>query len=81
MDFLEYLLSKKIDAKAFREGDASLWESFERDFQHMHPSSFTARKLYHINGLRLKYPLAPEAAEKSEIPKKKAVRPKINRKP
>jgi hypothetical protein len=61
MTFEEYLVGKKIDPKLFREGDPELWLSWERDFAQQHPASFTAQKLYLINGVRRKYHL--KAAE------------------
>ena len=55
--FEEYLINKKIDAKAFRTAEPQLYESWEEEFSQMHPNSFTAQKLYLINPIRLKYTL------------------------
>lgn len=62
--FEEYLVSKKIDSDAFRAAEADRWQQWKTEFEKMHPSSFTAQKLYLINPTRRKYPLkvlAPQA--------------------
>ena len=63
MTFEEYLISKKIDSKAFREEEDDLWTLWQREFEQMHPNSFTAQKLYLINPVRLKYPLKKESLQ------------------
>jgi hypothetical protein len=71
MNFEEYLISKKIDSKLFKENEFELWSEFDKVFQEMHPKSFTSQKLYLINGIRRKYQLTvlvkPEASEKRKI--------------
>jgi hypothetical protein len=57
MTFEDYLISKKIDAKAFKAGELTLYENWDLEFMQMHPRSFTAQKLYLINPIRLKYTL------------------------
>ncbi|HEU5289820.1 MAG TPA: hypothetical protein VFU05_04195 [Cyclobacteriaceae bacterium] len=57
MNFEEYLISKKIDASAFRNAEPARWAEWEAEFGQIHPSSFTSQKLYLINPIRRKYPL------------------------
>jgi len=56
-EFEEYLISKKIDALAFREKEGEMYEEWERLFEVTHPNSFTQQKLFLINPTRRKYPL------------------------
>ncbi|HEX7013999.1 MAG TPA: hypothetical protein VF191_00710 [Cyclobacteriaceae bacterium] len=87
MTFEEYLVSKKIDPVLFREGDPTLWSSWERDFAEQHPASFTSQKLYLVNAIRRKYHLkvsAPPAnvAQPAEKPAARpAARPIVRPKP
>lgn len=60
MNFRDYLTSKKIDAEAFRRAEPALWATWDAEFAEMHPSSFTAQKLYLINPVRRKYTLQIE---------------------
>ena len=62
MTFAEYLLSKKIDAQAFKENEMNLYEQWEREFGQMHPNSFTMQKLNMINPVRRKYQLRESPA-------------------
>jgi len=55
--FEEYLLKKKIESNAFKEGDESLWNEWEQLFQQLHPESFTAQKLFLINRIRRQFPV------------------------
>ena len=48
-DFHLYLISKKIDPSAFEQGEKPLYQEFERAFTHIHPTSFTAQKLFLLN--------------------------------
>jgi hypothetical protein len=57
VNFEEYLLSKKIDSKAFAEAESLLWSAWKSEFEQMHPNSFTVQKLNLINPIRRKYPL------------------------
>jgi hypothetical protein len=66
MTFEEYLISKKIDLKAFQQNENDLFETWKSEFAQMHPHSFTAQKLYLINPLRRKYTLY-------EVPKEKKI--------
>jgi len=52
-----YLTSKRIDSSAFQKGEPELWKSWDREFEEMHPNSFTMQKLNLINPIRRKYPL------------------------
>jgi hypothetical protein len=61
ISFEAYLIGKKIDPEKFRAGDPAIWQEFATIFPQMHPKSFTAQKLYLINGIRRKYPLNKSA--------------------
>ena len=58
MTFEEYLDSKKIDFKLFKEKEPSLFSEWEDAFGQLHVNSFTAQKLYRINSIRRKFPKA-----------------------
>jgi len=73
--FDEYLLSKKIDAKAFEQAENELYLSLKGIYDQVSPKSFTSQKLYLINPLRRKY-LSQVEVEKPK-PKPKMMRPKI----
>jgi len=73
--FDEYLLLKKIDAKAFKMGDKELYSSLKVVYDQVSPKSFTSQKLYLINPLRRKY-LSAVVVEKPK-PKPKMMKPKI----
>jgi hypothetical protein len=60
VNFEAYLVSKKIDSDAFKQGEKDLWLSWQTEFEQLHPNSFTAQKLYIINPVRRKYPLKVE---------------------
>jgi hypothetical protein len=53
--FETYCQSKKIDPVAFKVKESLLFETLAQRFNLMHPSSFTAQKLFLINQLRRKY--------------------------
>jgi hypothetical protein len=57
VNFEKYLSDKKIDGSAFKAAEPGLWEEWKREFDQLHPNSFTAQKLYLINNIRRKYPL------------------------
>jgi hypothetical protein len=59
VNFSEYLLSKKIDADAFKSAEPDLWESWKTEFEQISPTGFTAQKLFLINPIRRKYALPP----------------------
>lgn len=58
MSFEDYLLSKKIDGRAFQSAEPALYEQWANEFVQMHANSFTAQKLYLINPIRRKYTAA-----------------------
>jgi hypothetical protein len=57
LNFEEYLLVKKIDALAMKNGIESKYEELESVFNQTHPKSFTDQYLFLINGFRRMYPL------------------------
>lgn len=77
MNFEDYLIKKKIDPKAFAEGDPDRFEEFNQLFHQVHPDSFTAQKLFLINKIRRTYILKEESVDK--VVKKPMMRPKITK--
>lgn len=73
MEWEVYLEQKKIDALAYQQQDPLQYEEFRALFYQMHPNSFTAQKLFLINGIRRQYPLQAAEADKPEV--KKAAKP------
>jgi hypothetical protein len=73
VNFDEYLVSKKIDSEAFRKAEESLWLAWSKEFEQIHPNSFTVQKLNLINPVRRKYPLKIEVVPK--VTAEKAVTP------
>ncbi len=59
-DFEQFLANKRIDSTAFKKSEPGLWQELKDLFQQVHPNSFTAQKLFLINGIRRKYILAEE---------------------
>lgn len=55
MSFDEYLISKKIDGKKFRQAESERFEEWKSLFAQMHAESFTAHKKFLINPIRRKY--------------------------
>jgi hypothetical protein len=55
MSFNEYLISKKIDAGAFKMDDPVRYTEWERLFDKMSPESFTVHKKFLLNTTRRKY--------------------------
>ncbi|MEM9327937.1 MAG: hypothetical protein AAGA85_19890 [Bacteroidota bacterium] len=78
MTFNEYLQTKKIDAKRYRKAEPEQYEEFEAIFGQIHPESFTAQKLFLINGIRRRFPFKEEV---KSAPKKAQAKPKIVPKP
>lgn len=83
MNFTDYLKSKKIDAVAFQANDAMLYAEWQKEFEQMHPTSFSARKLNFINKIRRKYFLKEETAIEESKPvsvakPKPIIKPKIS---
>jgi len=75
LTFTAYLKSKKIDTKSFFNAEKETFEKWKKEFDLMHPNSFTQQKLFLINKVRRNHPLqeVPEQLEK----KKPMMRPKI----
>lgn len=76
MTFKEYLQSKKIDPKAFFQGQSATFNAWKEIFDQVSPESFTAQKLYLINEIRRTYPFVEPATKTSE-PAKAAPKVKI----
>jgi hypothetical protein len=87
--FEEYLSGKKIDAVAFERAEKDLVHEWRQEFDQMHPTSFTAQKLFLINGIRRRFPLKVEVvnqetndskpvAATTPAKPKPIMRPKIN---
>jgi hypothetical protein len=55
MEFEEYLIVKKIDAKEFKASDPDRFQEWSSLFESMHPDSFTAHKKFLINEIRRRY--------------------------
>lgn len=65
MEWEEYLVSKKIDAASYRQAAPEQYDAFRALFLQMHPDSFTAQKLFLINGIRRVHPLPTEGQDKT----------------
>lgn len=76
MNFREYLIDKKIDPDKFKSGDTETYRTFNMHYSQMHPSSFTAQKLFLLNKVRRKYLLEKVPEEKTATQAKK-VKPKM----
>lgn len=55
MNFEDYLISKKIDIKAFRQHEAERFQEWEVLFAQLHAESFTTQKKFLLNDMRRKY--------------------------
>ena len=67
MTFEEYLISKKIDARAFKTTEPLLWQEWSNIFEQVSPNSFTAQKLYLINPIRRKYQLKETSSQSTPV--------------
>lgn len=76
MEFADYIASKKIDTAAFRATEPGLYQEWESLFAQVSPVSFAQQKLFLINGIRRRFPLAEEAVPKSAA--KPAPKPRVN---
>jgi hypothetical protein len=63
VSFEEYLIGKKIDGAAFSSAEPALYVAWKKEFEQMHPNSFTVQKLNLINPIRRKYLLREVATE------------------
>lgn len=79
--FEAYLASKKIDPAAFRSGEPEMWESWKKEFEAMHPNSFTVQKLNLINPVRRKYHLGQVPVVESSEPGDQATAPQVPSQP
>lgn len=57
VDFLAYLVSKKIDPVTFKNADPNRFEEWQVLFNQIHPDSFTFQKMFLINDIRRRYHL------------------------
>jgi len=55
MTFTEYLTQKKIDADQFKQAEPERYDQWEREFEQVHPESFTVQKKFLINDTRRRY--------------------------
>lgn len=55
MNFDEYLAQKKIDVAQFRTAEPDRYAGWKREFEQMHPDSFTVQKKFLLNDTRRKY--------------------------
>ena len=81
LNFKDYLHKKKIDAMAFAKARPEQYADLKKEFDQLHPDSFTAQKLFIINPIRREFPFKEEAVtkvEKKPQPKPKIVRPKTS---
>jgi hypothetical protein len=67
-DFESYLQRKKIDGPSFRIAEPEVYSVWKREFEQIHPNSFTVQKLNLINPVRRKYPLKAAAVIKPPEP-------------
>jgi len=73
--FEQYLSAKRIDPERFKRAETDLWDRWKREFEQMHPNSFTVQKLNLINAVRRKYLLEPPATEQKEVKEQSASQP------
>lgn len=84
MNFEEYLQSKKIDSRQFKDAEPERWNEWQTLFEQMSPASFTAQKLYLINPTRRKYLLKvteDTAIKKPTVSAPSAAKPVMKPKP
>ena len=81
MTFEEYLVSKKIDSKGFKESEPERWEEWSTLFSMVHPNNFTTQKLNLINSIRRKYKLKEEEIVSDKASAKPAAKPVMRPKP
>jgi hypothetical protein len=85
MNFEEYLIGKRIDSLAFKSAEPEVWNEWDGLFEQLSEASFTAQKLYLINGIRRKYLLklsvgtaVPKASASTTLKPVMKPKPKIN---
>ncbi|MCC5919834.1 MAG: hypothetical protein LAT68_02985 [Cyclobacteriaceae bacterium] len=74
----DWLISKKIDPDRFKKSDPDRFATWEKEFEQMHPKSFTAQNLFLINPIRRNYPIKIDGEAKKVV--KKTVKPIIKTK-
>jgi len=55
MTFDEYLSQKRIDVNQFQQAEPDRYAAWQREFEQMHPESFTVQKKFLLNDTRRKY--------------------------
>ena len=55
ISFDDYLTQKKIDARLFQQAEPVRYSEWQREFEQMHPDSFTVQKKFLLNDTRRKY--------------------------
>ena len=81
LTFKEYLHKKKIDAIAFAKARSEEYAALKKEFDQLHPDSFTAQKLFIINPIRREFPFKADAEVKKQKklqPRPKIIRPKTS---
>ena len=81
LTFKDYLHNKKIDAMAFAQARPGEYADLKKEFDQIHPDSFTAQKLFIINPIRREFPFKEEGeakVQKKPQPRPKIVRPKTS---
>ena len=81
--FEEYLASKRIDSDRFKGAEPDVWNVWKKEFDQLHPNSFTVQKLNLINPIRRKYllkevaqaPVAEKAPPTAAAPVAPAAKP------
>lgn len=53
--FADYLLTKRINATLFHQAEPARYNEWAREFDQMHPESFTVQKKFLLNDTRRKY--------------------------
>ncbi len=81
LSFKKYLHKKRIDAVAFTKARTEQYADLKKEFDQMHPDSFTSQKLFIINPIRREFPfkeVTEVKAEKKPQPRPIIVRPKTS---
>lgn len=70
-----------IDSDAFRRAEPGIWDAWKKEFDQMHPASFSVQKLNLINVIRRKYLLSVKVDPKPADSTTHAVPPPAPAKP
>ncbi|MEM6734535.1 MAG: hypothetical protein AAGC64_01535 [Bacteroidota bacterium] len=76
MEFADYLKSKKIDPKKYRNRYPEQYLEWESLFNEVHPNSFTQQKLFLLNKTRREFPFKEIITEKKSSAKA-VIKPKV----